>query len=459
MNDMAIQRRHMLGLLSGGAASLALGGPVWASCRSVLGTPHQLAAERAFFEVLKDPRIPGVQAELRAELAKGSIGQTASGAATLERAVQAWTNSLLFHVLARYRKHPAIIWGTDDTPRRWNGYELPGVGSAGDNPDAVYRTAVLDGTKSYELVGRIDRDNPATQLVIQVDSADATDPGSMFDMGASKPSIVSATLGILTDKDLALDADGNFRVGIGGEPQGPDHIPLRPGVISLGLRDMLADWRQVPAMLEVREIGVAPPEAAEELDIALLADRLVEALPGYVRFWGAFPNVWFGGLKPNSISEARQRHKGWGFVAGMHFALAQGQAAVVRTGREDAPYTGFQMCDPWMINGDVRAWQLCLNASQVVPDADGAVTYVVSPSDPGVANWIDTEGLSQGLCVIRWQGTSEATNAANLIQDFRIVDIKEVETMEGLARVTAQERRVALARRAIDYAARTRAAM
>jgi hypothetical protein len=97
--------------------------------------------------------------------------------------------------------------------------------------------------------------------------------------------------------------------------------------------------------------------------------------------------------------------------------------------------------------------------SQVTLDADGAVTYVVSPTDPGAANWIDTEGLSQGLCVIRWQGTTEATRAENLIQDFRIVALSEVAKMESLARVTPRERRLTLARRAIDYAARTRAAM
>jgi len=461
MTDWDIKRRDMLALLSSAVASAALAEPAWsaAACRRVLGTPDQLAAERAFFEVLKDARLAPLQAQLIAELAGSEIGQTPSGAATVERAVHSWTNSLLFHVMARYRRHPAIIWGTDDTPRRWNGYELPGVGSAGDNPDGAYRTAVLDGTKAYELVGRIDRENPAAQLVIQVDHADATNPASMFDMKAKKPSIVSATLGILTDKDVVLDEAGNFRVTIGGEADGPDHIALRPGIISLGLRDMLSDWRQVPSMLEVRERGVARPDGPEELDITLLRDRLVDALPGYVRFWGAFPKVWFGGLEPNSISAPRPRHKGWGYVAGMHFALAEGEAAVVRTGREDAPYTGFQSCDPWMINGDVRAYQLCLNSSQVTPDADGAVTYVVSPTDPGVANWIDTEGLSQGLCVIRWQGTSQATRAEMLIQDFRIVPLSDIAAMEGLARVTPQERRVTLARRAIDYAARTRAAM
>ncbi|MDG2004232.1 MAG: hypothetical protein P8J20_12960 [Novosphingobium sp.] len=461
MTTLPMPRRHMLSLLSGGMALATLGGPAWAtaSCRRVLGTAHQLAAERAFFEVLKDSRLAPLQAQLIAEISSSEIGQTTSGAATAKRAVQAWTHSLLFHVLARYRQHPAIIWGTDDTPRRWNGYELPGAGSAGDNPDGVYRGAVLDGTRSYELIGRINRDNPPAQLVIQVDLADAADPASMFDMKSKKPSITTATLGILTDKDLELDENGNFRVTIGGKADGLQHVDLKPGVVALSMRDMLSDWRQVPSLLEVRERGVDHSEEAEVLDIALLRNELVAALPGYIGFWSAFPNIWFGGLEPNSISEARPRHKGWGYVAGMHFALEPGQAAVVRTGGEGAPYTGFQACDPWMINGDVRAYQLCLNLSQVTPDADGAVTYVVSPEDPGAANWIDTEGLAQGLCVIRWQGTTEATRAEKLIQDFRIVSLAEVTEMEGLARVTPHERRVTLARRAIDYAARTRAAM
>ncbi|MCB2076647.1 MAG: hypothetical protein KDE55_03005 [Novosphingobium sp.] len=460
MTGMTMQRRNMLSLMTGATASAAFAGPAWAAamgrCQSVLATPEQAIAEKAFFEVLRDPRLPALQARLKAELAKGSIGRTAAGAATIDRAVAAWTHSLLFHELARVRSRPAVIWGTDDTPRRWMGYELPGVGSAGDNPDAIYRTAALDSSKSYELTGRIDRENPAAQLVIQVDRADATNPASMFDMNTKRPSIASATLGIFTDKDLQLGPDGSFRITVGGEADGPYHVPMKDGVVGIGLRDMLSDWRQRPAEVQVRERGVPVSDVPEQLDIKALADALVADLPGYIGFWGGFPDVWFGGLKPNTISAPRPRHKGWGYVAGMHFLLEPGHAAVIRTSREDAPYTGFQMCDPWMINGDVRAYQLCLNASQVTPDSDGATTYVLCPEDPGVANWIDTEGLNQGLCVIRWQGTTEATDAAKLIQDFKVVPLSEVAGMTTLARVTPHERKVTLARRAIDYASRTR---
>ena len=44
----------------------------------------------------------------------------------------------------------------DDTPRTWLGHTLGGVGTAGDNPDNIYRLAYLDGAGRYAIEGKID---------------------------------------------------------------------------------------------------------------------------------------------------------------------------------------------------------------------------------------------------------------------------------------------------------------
>ena len=66
----------------------------------------------------------------------------------------------------------------------------------------------------------------------------------MMDMESRRPSIVSATLALMTDRDLALAPDGSFRITLGGKADGPNHIDLKPGVVVLGMRDMLSDWHQ-----------------------------------------------------------------------------------------------------------------------------------------------------------------------------------------------------------------------
>jgi len=39
--------------------------------------------------------------------------------------------------------------------------------------------------------------------------------------------------------------------------------------------------------------------------------------------------------------------------------------------------------------------------------ADGRYRYVISARDPGIENWLDTEGHRRGLVFMRWQGLAE----------------------------------------------------
>ena len=36
-----------------------------------------------------------------------------------------------------------------------------------------------------------------------------------------------------------------------------------------------------------------------------------------------------------------------------------------------------------------------------MPNADGTYTYVIAARDPGVHNWIDTDGLREGILTLR----------------------------------------------------------
>jgi hypothetical protein len=432
------------------------------SHQPLLGTPDQHAAERLLMRLIEDPDVIRLQGQLKAEIIQGNIGRTPAGIATLDRAIAQWTNSLIFKEISTHRRMPAFLWGTDDTPRTWSGYTLGGVGASGDNPDNIYRTAVIDGTKNYEILGWLDQSNRAEQLVIQVDQANLVDPASMFDMTSKMPSIVGATLALLADRDLKLGVDGSFRITLGSGEQSASHVPLKPGVISLGVRDLLSDWRQRPSRLVVRELGklhpielgTAEPGTAEALDDGKIKRNLIKDLMGYIRFWANFPTIWFGGLKPNTISAPRGRVGGWGFVAGMNFALAPDEAAIVTTTRGDAAYTGFQLNDPWMIQSDAKLNQVCLNSSQVKPSPDGSFTYVISQGDPGVANWLDTVGVNSGIGILRWQKVPNEMTSEGLIREFRVVKLSEVAGMAQLPRVTKQQRRAEIAARAAAYASR-----
>jgi hypothetical protein len=447
-------RRGTLALMAAGVAGLGWRGGALAAAaaRPWLATPEQVAAEKALLALLPDPELKAVQAKLEAELAATPRGQTPDAAATLDNAIAQWTNSLIFGEIAGYRPRPALLWSTDDTPRVWLGHTLGGVGTSGDNPDAIYRSGLIDGSGRYELLGRFDMARRPAQLVIEADRGDLAKPAQMMQANANHVDL-GVQVALLTDRDLTISPDGRFRLTLGGPGEGPSHIATPPGPVTLGFRDLLSDWRQRPAQLTIRRLDT---DAPQPFDPAELRRRVIADLPDYVRFWAAFPDRWMGGLKSNTYREPGARAGGWGFVSGLRYTLAPGEALVVTTTQGPAKYTGFQVIDPWMIAADGRRRHVSLNTAQVKPDADGAVTYVISPTDPGTANWLDTAGLHDGFGIIRWQGTPKGMTNAGLLRSFRVAKLEEVAALPGVARVTPEERRAQLAKRAVDYAARTK---
>ena len=108
-----------------------------------------------------------------------------------------------------------------------------------------------------------------------------------------------------------------------------------------------------------------------------------------------------------------------------------------------------------MIAPSAKKHQVCLSSAQAVRNADGTRTFVISMSDPGVANWLDTAGLHQGLAIMRWQAVPHDMTSQGLVRDFRVIKLADLAKMPELTRVTAAERRATLAQRARGYANRT----
>ncbi|OBT87205.1 hypothetical protein VE02_04857 [Pseudogymnoascus sp. 03VT05] len=124
----------------------------------------------------------------------------------------------------------------------------------------------------------------------------------------------------------------------------------------------------------------------------------------------------------------------------------------------EADFFFFPATDPWLITVDPRAYQLSLNSKHAVANANGTHTFVVSRTDPGVSNWIDTAGLNEGTIMVRWQGlptdSSDKDNgvaiAAQVVRLSQLADVLPV----GTQYVKPEERKEQLAQRAEGYAQR-----
>jgi hypothetical protein len=73
-----------------------------------------------------------------------------------------------------------------------------------------------------------------------------------------------------------------------------------------------------------------------------------------------------------------------------------------------------------------------------------------------VANWLDTTGLHDGFAIVRWQAIPQGMSSEGLMRGFRVVKLADVANLKGVARVTPQQRRAQLAKRATDWAKRLR---
>ena len=459
MNSYDVTRRSALVLMGASAAASALPLPCLAATASHpwLATPPQVAAERMLLELLGDPEVKRLQAAIRAELAAMPRARTIPDAArTLDGAVAQWTNSLIFAELVKDTARPAFLWATDDTPRDWLGHHLGGVGTSGDNPDAIYRTAGIEGGGRYEILGQYQPDSRPTQVLIEILELDTAKPSLKMTptaSGAGKAPDPKVQTQINQDR-FVVDAQGRFRVTVGGEPAGPNHLSIPSGgFCTIAVRDILVDWTQRASGLEIRRMDKvdAPPFGLAQLRELVLSD-----LRGYIAFWSHFPEIWFKGLKPGEHSAPQQRPGGWGFVAGLNFHLAHDEALIVTTSPGGAKYTGFQLNDPWMIAPDARKHQVCLNSSQVTANADGTVTYVIAASDPGAANWLDTTGYLDGFGIIRWQAIPAGLVGDGLIREVRTIKLAQVAQIAGLPMVAPAQRRAHVAARKADYETRVR---
>ena len=416
----------------------------------VLAKPEQREAERRVLDLIADPDIQAMQVELVGELAATEMGQTHDGARQLDNAVALWTNSMIFAEVTAYQPVPAFIWATDNTPRSWFGYELPGNGIAGDNPDFIYRRLTVDGEGQFEITGRINLAHRPAQMTMEVMRGNV---GPMQLKDQSKTHVdMGNQVGVIDERSLRVDPDGNFTIQMGGPARSENYIPLEPGEMTVLVRDVLSDWSQQPAALSIRRTGGAD---APGRDLAALKRDVLAKLPEYVRFWGKYHTTWLGGLEPNSYVGPVMRDGGWGYIAGLRFQLAPDEALLVTTDSGGAGYAGFQLCDNWMISPDARRHQASLNLAQAATNPDGTRSYAITPVDPGIHNWIDSAGLHNGIALLRFQAMPPGVNKDDLIREFRVLKLSDLDDLP-LPRVSPDQRKAQMAMRHSLHAARAR---
>ena len=79
----------------------------------------------------------------------------------------------------------------------------------------------------------------------------------------------------------------------------------------------------------------------------------------------------------------------------------------------------------WGTTNNIVTKNGSLNNSQAKVNQDGTYTFILSVNDPGVFNWLDPSGLSEGILTLRWSGFPNEIVGENLFAKSQLMPIDD----------------------------------
>lgn len=274
--------------------------------------------------------------------------------------------------------------------------------SLGDNPDAVYFDAAVDAQHAYRITGR---------------TAGAVYVSFTIEAGAPDGGFPERTAGVLNDTRFDTDPDGRFEVFLGGPARPRNWIELPADASRVTSRHYWEDVR-TPAAPPVPDLELAievlgpldPPPPPDDGSVAAGLRRVAR----YVRsrslemprpgegdppaFVSREPNVFPDPVPPGTHALAAADAA----YSMAPYVLGPDEALVITARWPQCRCANVSLWNRHMQTYDYANRRVSLNRAQTAVDDDGTFTVVVAHRDPGVANWLDTEGRPFGLVFWRF---------------------------------------------------------
>ena len=310
----------------------------------------------------------------------------------------------------------------------------------GPNPDNVYWRSAVDPAHTYRVWGDLSGVEHAIFGLAEGDMA-------LLQFGVH---------GERSLDELELGPDGRIELWLSPEERSGNWIPMHPDAHNCTVRLYQVDWSRDPAPgLHIERIGgdlARPLPDAEGLEAAL--DRAMTWVERSVTFWADYLEQAGTRLGANQLAPPTTPPGGATDISygGGMWDLGAGEALLVTCDVPDAAYWNFTIHTvPWFESGDFGHRQTSLNQAQTHVDADGRLRLVVAHEDPGVPNWIDTEGRRTSMLTYRWIWARSKP-----VPTAEVVPLPELWTkLPGdHPTVTPEQRRAVLAARAEAVRAR-----
>lgn len=265
-----------------------------------------------------------------------------------------------------------------------------------DNPDFRYWVADIRHDRQYRVTGN---------------RGDAVYMSLTAYAGAG---VAKAGATARLDSDtIEFDSSGNFDVVIGGaRPARGQWLELPEGTNALWVRHFHGDvkrdklgWCEIAPVVEPAPVALEP---------ARLAHQLRRLAAGVAAVAPTFAAAAKADLKaPNELREWAEMKGGAVFTEpGIHYVrggwrLEPGEALVIEGEPPPCRYWSILLYSRYLNSLDYRYRQVS-KTSATATITDGRYKFVLSAQDPGVGDWLDTEGRSFGIVVMRFLQPTQA---------------------------------------------------
>jgi hypothetical protein len=266
-----------------------------------------------------------------------------------------------------------------------------------DNPDNRYESAPINPDYNYRISG-----NRGT-----VDYLGISTIINKYASGGTME-----VTGHIDARNMEIGADGSLEIIVSRNQQPGNWLPMGEGANSITVRQTFQDRvNEQRAELKIERLG-----ARDDRPEPLTAEKLQRGLMGAVMFVQGSAQLfenWAESFVPatNQLPPADQDYcqsiGGDPNIFYFHSAweLADDEVLIIEAPEIPACQTwNFQLDNWWMESLDYRHHTIHVNKHTAHYEDDGSVRLVVSHSDPGVPNWIETAGHNMGTMCWRWIG-------------------------------------------------------
>jgi hypothetical protein len=276
--------------------------------------------------------------------------------------------------------------------------------SLGDNADALYYDACVAPGHAYRVRGR---------------TAGAVYVSFTVEAGGAGGGFPQRTAGVLNDTMFDVDSEGRFEVFLGGHPRGRNWMALDADASRVTTRHYFEDERSpaIPPIpdvaLEIEVVGssAAPPppppsdhsvaEGLRRVATYVRSRSLEQPKPGETdqpAFVSREPNQFPPPVPPGDHPLAAPDA-----AYSMAPYLLGPEDALVMTARwPKCRCANVSLWNRHLQTYDYAHRSVSLNRAQTELDPDGTFRIVLAHDDPGVPNWLDTEGRPFGLVFWRY---------------------------------------------------------